>query len=52
MNVIKTNLNNFLIADNIINSLKDCGEDFIFYHNNVLQYGNGVFFSHVMKKWC
>ncbi len=43
MNVIKTNLNNFLAAENIINSLKDYDEDLILSHNNVLQYTIGVF---------
>lgn len=43
MNVIKTNLNNFLVAENIVNSLKNYDDDYIFSHNNVLQYANNVF---------
>lgn len=42
MNVIKTNLNNFLVAENIINSLKDYNEDIVLSHNNVFQYAKGV----------
>ena len=30
MNVIKTNLNNILVAENIVNSLKDYDDDYIF----------------------
>jgi transposase-like protein len=43
MNVIKTNLNNFLVAENIINSIKDYNDDFVLSHNNVLQYAKDVF---------
>lgn len=40
---MKTNLNNFLVADDIIGFLKEKHDDFVFTHNNVLQYANDPF---------
>ena len=43
MNVIKTNLNNFLVAEDIIGFLKEKHDDFVITHNNILQYAKDVF---------
>ena len=40
---MKTNLNNFLVADHILGFLKDEHDDFIITHNNILQYAKDVF---------
>ena len=39
---MKTNLNNFLVAENIIELFKGKDDDIVITHNNVLQYAKGV----------
>jgi transposase-like protein len=43
MNVIKTNLNNFLVAEDIMDFLSQNNQDFMMTYNNVIQYANDVF---------
>jgi transposase-like protein len=43
MNVIKTNLNNFLVAEDIMDFLSQNNQDFMVTYNNVIQYANDVF---------
>ncbi|MEA1877879.1 MAG: hypothetical protein U9N86_13565, partial [Bacteroidota bacterium] len=47
---MKTNLNNFLVADDIIGFLKEKHDDFVFTHNNVLQYAKDPFCPKCNKK--
>jgi len=43
MNVINTNLKNFMVAEDIIDFLTQNNQDLILTHNNVIRYVNDVF---------
>ncbi len=51
MNVIKTNLNNFLVAENIVNSLKNYDDEYIFL--TIMSFNMQIMFSalNVARKW-